>query len=98
LEIYNQLVRPTMTEADCFDVVARSAEFENVVCRDEERQELLKLLSEATQVRAQRDSVMHVADILCVFIHVFATLTTCMCIYVEKYKDRAKRSAHESRS
>jgi activating signal cointegrator complex subunit 3 len=50
LEIYNQLVHPAMSEADCFDVVARSAEFENVVCRDEERQELLKLLSEFTQV------------------------------------------------
>lgn len=51
LEIYNTHVHPAMSEADVFDVVARSAEFENVVCRDEERQELLKLLADATQVR-----------------------------------------------
>jgi len=57
LEIYNTHVHPAMSEADCFDVVARSAEFENVVCRDEERQELIKLLSDFTQVKIKTQMV-----------------------------------------
>ena len=51
LELYNQLVHPTMQDQDVFDVVARSAEFENIQVRDEERQELLHLLADCTQVK-----------------------------------------------
>lgn len=51
LELYNQHVHPAMSEGDVFDVVARSAEFENIQVRDEERQELLHLLADCTQVK-----------------------------------------------
>jgi activating signal cointegrator complex subunit 3 len=47
LELYNELIHPAMSEADCFEVVARSSEFENVQARDEENQELVKLLTNA---------------------------------------------------
>jgi len=51
LELYNELVHPAMSEADCFDVVSRSSEFENVQAREEENQELLKLLTNACPIK-----------------------------------------------
>jgi activating signal cointegrator complex subunit 3 len=57
LELYNELVHPAMSEADCFEVVARSSEFENVQARDEENQELVKLLTNACPVKIKTQAI-----------------------------------------
>ena len=57
LELYNELVHPAMSEADCFEVVARSSEFENVQARDEENQELVKLLTNACPIKIKTQAI-----------------------------------------
>jgi len=46
-----------MSEADCFEVVARSSEFENVQARDEENQELVKLLTNCCPIKIKCQAI-----------------------------------------
>ena len=57
LELYNEMVHAAMSEADCFDVLSRSSEFENVQARDEENPEMLKLLANACPVKVKTNFV-----------------------------------------
>ena len=50
-------VHPAMSEADCFEVVAKSSEFENVQARDEENQELVKLLANVCPIKIKCQAI-----------------------------------------
>ncbi|KAL7288666.1 hypothetical protein TKK_0017394 [Trichogramma kaykai] len=53
IEIFNELMKPAMTEADILALISRSQEFQQLKVREEEMEELETLQSEYCEVAAQ---------------------------------------------
>ncbi|ANZ73177.1 BA75_01270T0 [Komagataella pastoris] len=66
VEIFNQLLNPRATEADVLSMICMSSEFDNVKARDDETNELSKLLEESTecQIAASPDTAQGKTNIL----------------------------------
>ena len=47
IEVFNNMMKPRMTEADVLDMISKSTEFENIKVREEEMTELQNLEAEA---------------------------------------------------
>jgi len=50
IELFNSKLRPLMTDAEVFALVSQSSEFDNVVVREDEQEELSKLENEACKL------------------------------------------------
>jgi activating signal cointegrator complex subunit 3 len=50
IETFNRMLKPTLSDADIFNLAAQSAEFENIVIRDEEMEDLDRLETESCRL------------------------------------------------
>ncbi|ODV95077.1 hypothetical protein PACTADRAFT_44149 [Pachysolen tannophilus NRRL Y-2460] len=65
VEIFNQLIKPTASEADVLSIISTSAEFDSIKFREEESQELMQLLEKAVcQIGGTPDSAQGKTNIL----------------------------------
>lgn len=66
VEVFNDMMKPTATEADIFSMLSMSGEFDGIKAREEEMKELERLLEEAApcQVAGTTDSAAGKTNIL----------------------------------
>lgn len=58
IEIFNELMRPRMTEADVLAMISMSSEFDNVKSRDNEAKELTQLVETACACAIKAGSII----------------------------------------
>ncbi|CAO3587825.1 unnamed protein product [Absidia cylindrospora] len=101
IEIFNQLMKPRMTEADVLSMMSMSSEFDNIKARDTEHNELKGLLDRqcACDIKGGTDSTPGKVNILLqsyisnAYIEDFALVSDCA--YVAQNAGRIARSLFE---
>ncbi|KAI8086190.1 Sec63 Brl domain-containing protein [Halteromyces radiatus] len=101
IEIFNQMMKPRMTEADVLSMMSLSSEFDNIKARDTEHKELKSLLDQqcACDIKGGTDSTPGKVNILLqsyisnAYIEDFALVSDCA--YVAQNAGRIARALFE---
>ena len=64
IEVFNEMMRPRMTEADVFSMLSMGSEFDNIKVREEESKELLALQEDACICAVKVILLLNVIDIV----------------------------------
>ncbi len=54
VEVFNELLRPTMNEGDLFEVLSKASEFEQLKVRDDELEELDQMVMDNCEVKVSK--------------------------------------------